>query len=224
MSELSLENAILTRHSIRGFLPKEVPDELLLKVFELAQWSPSGTNVQPWQAYVASGAALQRIRSEFIRRVEAKVPAKPDLPDKGKMGEIFRARRRDCAAALYSAMGVAWEDKPGRASVGRRNFEMFDAPHVVFLCMKDHFGSQTAADVGMYAQTLMLALTANGLASCAQGTMAHYPDLVRDNFGFEEDVKVLFGISFGYEDTSIAANTARTSRAPLEESVTFIRD
>jgi len=90
--------------------------------------------------------------------------------------------------------------------------------------MKDNFGSQTAADVGMYAQTLMLAMTANGLASCAQGTMAHYPDLVRDNFGFEEDVKVLFGISFGYEDDSVAANTARTTRAPLEESVAFIRD
>ncbi|GIS18135.1 MAG: hypothetical protein CM15mP120_00510 [Pseudomonadota bacterium] len=35
-------------------------------------------------------------------------------------------------------------------------------------------------------------MTANGLASCAQGTMAHHPDLVREAFGLGDEVKVLF--------------------------------
>lgn len=95
-------------------------------------------------------------------------------------------------------------------------------PHMAFLCMHESFGKQSAADVGMYAQTLMLALTANGLASCAQGTMAHYPDLVRETFKLAPEIKILFGLGFGYEDSTVPANTARTSRAPLEESVTFL--
>ena len=73
----------------------------------------------------------------------------------------------------------------------------------------------------MYAQTLMLAMTANGLASCAQGTMGHHPDLVRDAFGLGPEVKVLFGISFGYEDPAMKVNTALTERASLTETVTF---
>jgi nitroreductase len=67
----------------------------------------------------------------------------------------------------------------------------------------------------------MLSLTAHGLASCAQGTMAHHPELIRDTFDLEPDVTVLFGISFGYEDTTVAANNARTTRVPLSESVVF---
>jgi nitroreductase len=73
----------------------------------------------------------------------------------------------------------------------------------------------------MYAQTLMLAMTANGLASCAQGTMGHHPDLVREAFGLGSEVKVLFGISFGYEDVTMAVNNAHTERASLADTVTF---
>ena len=98
---------------------------------------------------------------------------------------------------------------------------MFDAPHVLFLGMHEYFSMNSAADRGMYAQTLMLSMTAHGLASCAQGTMGHYPDLVRETFDIEDEIKILFGISFGYEDTSVPANNARTIRAPLEENVFF---
>ena len=87
--------------------------------------------------------------------------------------------------------------------------------------MNEVFGIGSAWDVGMYAQTLMLAMTANGLASCAQGTMAHHPDLVREAFGLGDEVKVLFGLSFGFEDTSMAVNNAHTTRATLAETVTF---
>jgi hypothetical protein len=34
---------------------------------------------------------------------------------------------------------------------------------------------------------------------------------------------VLFGLSFGYEDTSMKVNSAHTQRAALEDTVTFRR-
>lgn len=221
MTDISLEEAVKGRHSVRGFLPDPVPQDVLNKVFELAQWAPSGTNVQPWQVYVASGATRDALRTEFIRRAEAGQAPKLDYANRGKLGDPWRERRRDCANALYTAMDIAWEDKERRARASFRNFELFDAPHVAFLCMNEVFGMASAADLGMYAQTLMLSMTAHGLASCAQGTMAHHPDLVREIFNLDPAIKVLFGISFGYEDPSVAANETRTVRAPLEESVVF---
>lgn len=222
MSDVSFEDAVKSRRSVRGFLDRPVPQEVMDKVFDLARWSPSGTNMQPWQTFVASGALRDTLRQQMMERVQAKVAPNQDHKDpKGAIGQIYKDRRRECAAVLYRAMDISWDDKPARAAASFRNFELFDAPHVAFLCMDEGFGLGSAWDVGMYAQTLMLAMTANGLASCAQGTMGHHPDLVRAAFGLGPEVKVLFGISFGYEDTTMQVNQAITERAPLNETVTF---
>jgi len=218
----TFDHIVRERHSVRGFLPEQIPDELMQKVFETARWSPSGTNVQPWQICVASGATRDRIRAELLERVANKVATNPDHPGDAKVGDVWRDRKRACARALYGAMGIEWEDRAGRGRAVMRNHELFDAPHVAFLCIDDVFGKHTVADVGMYAQTLMLAMSVNGIGSCAQGSLRDYPDLVRDIFGLAPEVKVLFGISFGFEDPDVQANQARTERAAVSETVQFL--
>jgi len=170
---------------------------------------------------VASGAVRDQLRTEFMTRVNNGIKPNTDHPGDGKLGEVWKERRRECARVLYRSTGVEWEDKAGRAAVAFRNFELFDAPHVAFFCFHEAFGVQSACDVGMYTQTLMLAMTANGLASCAQGTLRNYPDVVREAFDLPPDMKVLYGLSFGYEDTSAPVNQAITSRAPMSEVVRF---
>lgn len=108
-----------------------------------------------------------------------------DLPGDGRTGAPWQDRKRGCARALYDAMDIEWEDKKGRGLAACRNYEFFGAPHAVFLGVHDIFGTQTACDVGMHAQTLMLAMTAPGVASCAQGMLRNYPDLVREVFGLD---------------------------------------
>jgi hypothetical protein len=71
----------------------------------------------------------------------------------------------------------------------------------------------------MWAQTLMLTMVAFGLHSCPMGTMRNYPDMVREAFGIEDGTKILFGISFGYEDQTVAANATRTTRDPISANV-----
>jgi hypothetical protein len=51
--------------------------------------------------------------------------------------------------------------------------------------------------------------------------MGHHPQLVREAFELGPNVKVLFGISFGYEDTFMKVNSAHTERVSLEDTVTF---
>ena len=95
MTAMSLETAVRTRRSVRGFLPDPVPQETLNKVFELARWSPSGTNIQPWQVYVASGETRDALRAQFMQRAKDKHPANVDHQDsRGPIGEIWTTRRR----------------------------------------------------------------------------------------------------------------------------------
>jgi nitroreductase len=69
----------------------------------------------------------------------------------------------------------------------------------------------------------MLALTARGIASCAQGALGLFPEIIRLQLGIPQNYKLLFGVSFGYEDRNVKANTARVGRAPLDDAVRFHR-
>ncbi|MEM7079254.1 MAG: nitroreductase [Pseudomonadota bacterium] len=218
----SFERLVKTRRSVRGFLPDRVPPDVMETIFDIARWSPSGTNVQPWHICVASGAVCDDLRTQMSQRAADNVPIRTDHAPDGKVSDLYRNRKRGCAAVLYEAMDIAWEDKAGRAAAYERNYDFFGAPHAAFLCMHEVFGTQTAADVGMFTQTLMLAMTAHGVASCAQGTLRNHPDLVRETFGLPAEMKVLYGISFGYEDPNVPANAARTERAAYDENFQFL--
>ncbi|MBN1592836.1 MAG: nitroreductase family protein [Candidatus Coatesbacteria bacterium] len=43
---------IRTRRSIRKFLDKEVPQDIIREILEAARWAPSGGNKQPWRFVV----------------------------------------------------------------------------------------------------------------------------------------------------------------------------
>ncbi|HIK74033.1 MAG: nitroreductase [Alcanivorax sp.] len=218
----SLADALRSRRSVRGFLDKPVPEETLKQIFELAQLAPSNCNIQPWKVFVASGEVRDELRRRMVEKVTAGVPMEPDFePNAGKFSGVYRQRQVDCAVELYNNMGIDRDDKPGRMRAQLRNFELFDAPHVVFIGMEREFGPTVALDVGMYIQSLMLAMTAHGVGSCAQGSMRYFPNDVREIFGEPASTAILVGISFGYEDPEVAANRTRVGRAPLADSVAF---
>jgi len=220
-SEMTLVEAIKQRRSVRGFLDKPVPEDILRQVFEMAQLAPSNCNIQPWKAYVATGALCDSLRAQMVSMVKAGVQPNSDYDYPGNFVDEYRKRQIDCAVALYSEMGIERGDKDGRMWALLRNFEFFDAPCIVFLGMDPKFGTTVALDVGMYAENLMLALVAYGLHSCPMGSMRNYPDLIRNAFDVQDGTKILFGIAVGYEDTSVPANRTRIDREDLSANVVF---
>ncbi|MDH5173015.1 MAG: nitroreductase family protein, partial [Gammaproteobacteria bacterium] len=96
-----------------------------------------------------------------------------------------------------------------------------DAPHVAFLFLPEPFGLREAADLGMYAQTLMLAMSAHGLGSCPQTALSFEADVIREVLAVETGNKLLFGISFGYPDPDAPVNRCATDRAALADCVRF---
>lgn len=55
-AEHEIDSLFLNRWSPRAFLSKEVPDHVLLSLFEAARWAPSAGNSQPWKYIVAKTA------------------------------------------------------------------------------------------------------------------------------------------------------------------------
>ena len=219
--EMSLVDAVAARRSVRGFLDKEVPQAVLNRIFEIAQNAPSNCNVQPWKVYVAYGELKDKLKKQLVENVTLGVAANPDYSYRSTFENEYRKRQVDCAVALYSTMDIGRDDKEGRMRASLRNFEFFDAPYIAFIGMDPAFGTTVAVDVGMWAQTLMLTMVSFGLHSCPMGTMRNYPDLVRESFDIKDDTRILFGISFGYEDSTVAANKTRTTREAISANVTF---
>ena len=55
--ERTVEDVVLSRHSVRRFQDRSVAEDTLLKLFSLAQRAPSDWNLQPWRWLVLSQLA-----------------------------------------------------------------------------------------------------------------------------------------------------------------------
>jgi len=216
-----LEWLISQRRSVRGFLPDPVPREVLVRIFAAAQQSPSNCNIQPWAVHVLSGEATGRMRTALVAAASGGGPLTPDYPLTDSFPGEYRQRQVAAAMALFATTGVKRGDVAARERSRLRNFAFFDAPHAAFILMPDWASHREALDCGIYLQTLMLQLTAHGLASCAQGALGHYADVVRQTLGAGDDMRVIVGLSFGYEDADHPANATVTTRAALAEAATF---
>jgi len=214
------EQLARSRRSIRGFLPQAVEADVLERIFETAAFAPSNCNTQPWYSYVVSGEMRDRLSAIFMETI-AEGKYSLDFPYDASYPGIFRERQLDVGILLYQALGVTREDKAGKRRAFLRNLEFFDAPHVVFIFMPEWGGVREACDVGMYAQNLMLSMRAHGLASCPQTILGYDADSVRRELKIEPKMKLLFGISFGYEDPSLPENQIVPQRAALDEHVQF---
>lgn len=221
VSNMSIESILQQRTSVRAFVDQPVADDTLQKIFASAQLSPSNCNVQPWQACVVSGATKDKLKQRLIETLMSGASPNPDFNWLPQYQGIHRERQFGSANALYSAIGVAREDKKARQMAMLRNWQFFDAPHAVFFTMDKYLDIMGAVDLGIYAQTLSLVMAEHGISNCMQGALGQFPDPVREILNLPDERGILFGMSFGYADDSAAVNNTRTDRELLENSVTF---
>ncbi|SBS76048.1 Nitroreductase [uncultured Mycobacterium sp.] len=211
-----LEKAITDRRSIRLFLrDKPVPKHLVVESLELAIRAPSNSNIQPWHVVFASGPARDRLAEALLEQADIAAPNVPALP------ESFADLRRELGALVYGTMGIARHDTEARRLAVLRNWEFFRAPLAGIVCMHRDLGHVDAVGVGMFLQTFLLALTARGLGSCVQVSVAGYPDVLREHLGIGDDMRILCGVSIGYPDPEFACNQLDVPRNPLESNFVF---
>jgi nitroreductase len=209
-----LDETIKERHSIRKFLPRPVPKDLLCECLELAQRAPSNSNIQPWRLFFAAGQDRDRLKEALLEVAREKAPNVPALP------EHFNHFRKELGAQVYGVgMGIASDDKEGRRTAVLRNWEFFGAPLVGIVCIDSELGPADVLGTGMYLQTLVLALSARGLGSCVQVALAGYPEVLYRELEIPRGLTILCGMSIGYPDPDFPVNKLKIGRAPIENNV-----
>jgi nitroreductase len=212
----ALDETIRLRRSTRMFLADPVPRHLVEESAALAMCAPSNSNVQPWHLVLTSGEVRDRLVAALLAEARAKPPNVPRLP------ESHAHLRRELGAQVYGAMGIARNDAEARQTAVLRNWEFFGAPLGGVVCMHRDLGLVDSMGVGMFLQTLLLALTARGLATCVQVSIAGYPDIVREQLKLPEELTILCGLAIGYADMDFAANNLRVGRDAVDKHVVFI--
>ena len=186
----------------------------------------SGTNTQPWQAYVLKGDALKKLIDAscqaFNTDRESHTSEQPYYPKKWM--EPYLSRRRKIGWDLYGLLGIERGEHEKMHNQHRRNFEFFDAPVGIIFTIHRDLVIGSWLDYGMYLQNVMLLAREAGLHTCPQAAWADFHRVIRDVIPeIGEDETVVCGMCLGYADHSAIENTLVTVREDLDDYVSFLK-
>jgi nitroreductase len=217
-----LEDLLASRFSCRAFKPDPVPRASIGRILTAAQKTASWCNSQPWRLEITSGTATTKFRDLMYGVASSSKPNTGDFPFPREYRGVYLERRRESGFQLYNSLGIPRGDKMAYAKQALENFNFFGAPHVAIVHTDEALGVYGAIDCGGYVTSFLLAAQALGIATIPQAALAFHSDVVRRHFGLGDDRRVVCGISFGYPDREHKANSYRTTRASIADTVTFV--
>ncbi|MFK4103586.1 nitroreductase [Streptomyces sp. NPDC019531] len=219
---MDVYEAVNSRLAVRAFSDEPVPRETLERVLTAAGRAPSSGNLQPWQVYVVTGDPLAELKRRATARALARDPGDereyPMYPP--ELTSPYLDRFSAAAAQRYQALGIDRDDPDRPMRIAALNTEAFGAPTVLFCYLDREMGPGQWGDAGMYLQTVMLLLRAEGLHSCPQVMWTMYRETVGQVVGAGDGLVLFCGLAVGHEREG--APRARTGRADLAETVSFV--
>ncbi len=221
----AVETAIVTRHSMRAFLPTPVPRALIEELLAVAARAPSGTNTQPWQVHVLTGAAKERL----VTRIQAVYDDPEELATHAEEYAYYPRewvspyidRRRKVGWDLYGLLGITKGDKLRMHEQHGRNYRFFDAPVGLMFTIDRVMQQGSWLDYGMFLQNLMVAARGRGLHTCPQAAFTQFHRVIAEELGLSPQQQVVCGMSLGYADPSAVENTLVTERDPVAAFTRF---
>ena len=214
----SLEEALLSRRSLRAFKPDPVPRETIERALALASRAPSGTNVQPWKVHVVAGEVRDRIARDMFdgymaHGEEGWKATYRYYPTKWR--EPYLGRRRKLGWDLYGLLGIGKGDREKTKRQHARNFQFFDAPVGLVFTIDDDLEKGSWLDYGMFLQSVMLAARGFGLDTCPQAAVASAHEVLRRHLPIADHEVVVCGMSLGYARGDAVENSLVTEREPV---------
>ncbi|MFB8085819.1 nitroreductase [Streptomyces sp. NPDC055992] len=219
---MDVYEAVDSRRAVRAFSDEPVPKEVLERVLTTASRAPSSGNLQPWRLYVVAGEPLAELKKRATARALAGDPGDereyPMYP--ADLTSPYLDRFSEAAAQRYAALGIEREDPDRPAKIAALNSGAFGAPVVLFCYLDRQMGPGQWADAGMYVQTVMLLLRAEGLHSCPQVMWTMYRKTVSQSVGAGDGPVLFCGVAVGFEKKGVPR--LRTGRADMTETVSFV--
>ena len=213
---MNVDEALSARYAARDFMPKPVDREVMKSVLKAAERTPSWANTQPWEVFVADGAALDRIRDGFTACFDKGAAPEMEVPPTANWSE----RATQCMRELgfdqrEGEFGEAFK------AFATLNHHFFNAPTVVYLCMDKVLSEWSLYDLGAYSQSLMLSATEHGLNTIPAANLVFFPKVIREELHIPENLEIVIGIAVGYADPADGVNSFRSARRPFEDVVHF---
>ena len=217
---LGVDEAILSRMSVRAYLPRPVEREKIEHILQLASRAPSGTNSQPWRVYVLQGRSLSQLVSKVCAAHDA-VRDDPSLAAHYKEEydyyprnwvEPYLGRRRENGWGLYGLLGIERGQKDKMHAQHQGNFRFFDAPVGLIFTIDRVLGRGSLLDYGMFLQNIMLAARGQGLHTCPQAAWNDYHPIILPHIGAGSEQMMVCGMSLGYADPQALVNRFYTPR------------
>ena len=219
---MNVKDALQQRKSTRAFQEKPVDKSVIRKILAAASHAPSGVNSQPWQVAVLSGQAKINLQEKMEAAFRGGQKGKMDYSYyPNEWISPYSDRRKECGLLMYKTLGITREDKDRQMDQWAANYRAFDAPTMLLFFMDNIMEAGSYMDFGMFLQSIMLTAVEEGLATCPQAALGEYPDIVREELGYPDNVTVMCGMAIGYEDESAIVNSYRTSREDINVFTQF---
>jgi nitroreductase len=216
---MHVSEALRQRVSIRRFLPDPVGAQQLTEILEVARWSPSGGNLQPWRVIAVAGeerAAVVQLARQALAPGAAELPEdRPVYPP--NLWEPYRTRRFKLGEDMYALLGIPRADREARLAQWGRNYEFFGAPVGLFFAIDARLGHAQWAHLGMFILSVALAATERGLGSCMQESWSAVRSQLKRHFGLPDHEMIYCGMALGHIDPQAPVNTLRSDRVPVAE-------
>ena len=224
----AVDDAITSRRSLRAFLPTPVARETIEDILRVASRAPSGTNTQPWQVHVLTGAARDALCQRILAAHDDPAVASTHTEEYAYYPTQWQSpyidRRRKVGWDLYGLLGLAKTDKAGMHRQHGRNYAFFDAPVGLIFTIDRVMQQGSWLDYGMFLQSIMVAARARGLDTCPQAAFTQYHRLIAEQLGLSAGEMVVCGMALGHADPEAVENTLVTERAPVSAFARFHGD
>ncbi|WP_416048184.1 nitroreductase [Cupriavidus basilensis] len=221
-----IDQAIITRRSVRAFLDTPVPRDVVNEILAVASRAPSGTNAQPWRVYVLTGDAKVKLSADVLaayddpQRDSKYREEYPYYPREWVAPYIDR--RRKVGWDLYSLLQISREDKARMHAQHSRNFTFFGAPVGMIFTIDRILELGSWLDYGMFLQSIMVAARARGLDTCPQAAFTQFHAVIGNHLRLPADEMVVCGMALGHADPAAIENTLSTEREPVSGFARFL--
>ena len=225
-STAAVDAAITSRRSLRAFLPTPVPRQTIEDILSVASRAPSGTNTQPWQVHVLTGAALQALSRDIGAAHNDPTERAAHEEEYAYYPTEWRSpyidRRRKVGWDLYALLGLAKTDKAGMHLQHGRNYSFFGAPVGLMFTIDRVMRQGSWLDYGMFLQSVMVAARARGLDTCPQAAFTQFHRIIAHHLKLGDGQMLVCGMSLGHADPAAIENTLVTEREPVAGFTRFL--
>ncbi len=172
-----LYKIIKERRTIRKFKPDPIPKEIIERIIKIGMWAPSAMNTQPWEFYVFTGKARNKIVDIMNKSLEGFAP---------RLKELFKEKMQKITISFFKNVG------------GAPVVILVLAPRLPVNVYQEGAIQSCSAAI----QNLLLAAHIEGLGACWMTGPLFVEDEILAYLGRRDNARMVAAIPVGYPDQS----------------------